>query len=185
MVHFTGNVKHWLPSVFNYMSKINPCGSQEDALFGICSHNADMEWELKTGSIYPTQHLSYRNTMDTLSSSAHVYYSRKLLLRKIHAANNLIVHSRSFLEELSSIKTSSDSFYPRLFEFLPTNSSSCCVHPSQTIVSWPLINPDQNPTWKDLAYLRLWSLNKYPASPFSSKVPARPSWGGYSFPYKE
>ena len=133
----------------------------------------------------PTQHLSYRNTTDTLSSSAHVYYSRKLLLRKIHAANNLIVHSRSFLEELSSIKTSSDSFYPRLFEFLPTNSSSCCVHASQTIVSWSVINPDQNPTWKDLAYQRLWSLNKYPTFPFSSQVPARPSWGGYSFPCKE
>ena len=50
---FTGNVKHWLSSVFNYRSKINPCGSQEGALFGVCSHNADMEWELKTGSIYP------------------------------------------------------------------------------------------------------------------------------------
>ena len=114
-------------------------------------------------SIFPTE------TQRTHCLHQHMFiipgnsYSERFMLQ-----NNLIVHSRSFLEELSSIKTSSDSFYPRLFEFLPTNSSSCCVHPSQTIASWPLINPDQNPTWKDLAYLRLWSLNKYPPSPFSS-----------------
>lgn len=35
------------------MSNINPCGSQEGTLFGVCSRYADMEWELITGSTSP------------------------------------------------------------------------------------------------------------------------------------